>query len=286
MQYKLVENYKDDEKLVKSFNELTEKTFGFNFIEWQNNGFCFFYYIPYSLVNNNQIIANVSVNLMDFMLDGVKKHYIQLGTVMTDENYRRQGLCRYLMEHVIKEYQHKVDGIYLFGNDSVIHFYPKFCFVESKEYQYIKSICSTSSQEVEQIDMSIQSNRDCFLNIVKNSTINERFTTDNWGLIAFYLLFGQPVYYLAKEEAYILANVEKEKLFIHQIVTKHEVNLESIIHAFGSEIQEVRLGFTPVKSSGYEVKEVEEDDCTLFILGKDLKEIEKKKLMFPTLSHA
>ena len=90
----------------------------------------------------------------------------------------------------------------------------------------------------------------------------------------------------SKEEAYILANVEKEKLFIHQIVTKHEVNLESIIHAFGSEIQEVRLGFTPVKSSGYEVKEVEEDDCTLFILGKDLKEIEKKKLMFPTLSHA
>ncbi|MBP3904893.1 GNAT family N-acetyltransferase [Turicibacter sp.] len=286
MQYKLVENYKDDEKLVKSFNELTEKTFGFNFIEWQNNGFWTEKYIPYSLVNNNQIIANVSVNLMDFMLDGVKKHYIQLGTVMTDENYRRQGLCRYLMEHVIKEYQHKVDGIYLFGNDSVIHFYPKFGFVESKEYQYIKSICSTSSQEVEQIDMSIQSNRDCFLNIVKNSTINERFTTDNWGLIAVYLLFGQPVYYLAKEEAYILANVEKEKLFIHQIVTKHEVNLESIIHAFGSEIQEVRLGFTPVKSSGYEVKEVEEDDCTLFILGKDLKEIEKKKLMFPTLSHA
>ena len=140
MQYKLVENYKDDEKLVKSFNELTEKTFGFNFIEWQNNGFWTEKYIPYSLVNNNQIIANVSVNLMDFMLDGVKKHYIQLGTVMTDENYRRQGLCRYLMEHVIKEYQHKVDGIYLFGNDSVIHFYPKFCFVESKEYQYIKSI--------------------------------------------------------------------------------------------------------------------------------------------------
>ena len=92
MQYKLVENYRDDEKLVKSFNELTEKTFGFNFIERQNNGFWTEKYIPYSLVNNNQIIANVSVNLMDFMLDGVKKHYIQLGTVMTDDNYRRQGI--------------------------------------------------------------------------------------------------------------------------------------------------------------------------------------------------
>lgn len=286
MRYKLVKNYKSNTVLVKSFNELTEKTFGFNFIKWQEGGFWTEKYIPYSLVDGDQVIANVSVNLMDFVLDGGKKHYIQLGTVMTDANYRGQGLCRYLIEHVIKEYQDKVDGIYLFGNDSVIDFYPKFGFVESKEYQYIKNICSNSNKEVEQIDMKVQLNRDHFLNIVKNATINDRFTTDNWGLIAFYLLFGQPVYYLAKEDLYILADVEKEKLFIHQIIANHEVNLESIIHAFGSEIKEVKLGFTPVDASGYEVKEVGEEDCTLFILGDDLKEIEKKKLMFPTLSHA
>lgn len=286
MRYKLVKNYKSNTVLVKSFNELTEKTFGFNFIKWQEGGFWSEKYIPYSLVDGDQVIANVSVNLMDFVLDGGKKHYIQLGTVMTDANYRGQGLCRYLIEHVIKEYQDKVDGIYLFGNDSVIDFYPKFGFVESKEYQYIKNICSNSNKEVEQIDMKVQLNRDHFLNIVKNATINDRFTTDNWGLIAFYLLFGQPVYYLAKEDLYILADVEKEKLFIHQIIANHEVNLESIIHAFGSEIKEVKLGFTPVDASGYEVKEVGEEDCTLFILGDDLKEIEKKKLMFPTLSHA
>jgi hypothetical protein len=32
--------------------------------------------------------------------------------------------------------------------------------------------------------------------------------------------------------------------------------------------------------------EYHKEDCTLFILGKDLEIIENKKLIFPTLSHA
>lgn len=36
----------------------------------------------------------------------------------------------------------------------------------------------------------------------------------------------------------------------------------------------------------YIIEELRKEDCTLFILGKDLENIEKKKLMFPTLSHA
>lgn len=286
MQYKLVKDYKNEQKLVDSFNDLTEKTFGFNFREWQVNGYWTDKYVPYSLVDGDKIIANVSVNLMDFTLDGMDKHYIQIGTVMTDESYRGQGLCRYLMEYVLKEYQDKVDGIYLFGNDSVINFYPKFGFIASKEYQYSKNICSNSEIEVEQIDMSIKENRDYFLDRVKNSAINDRFTMDNWGLIAFYLLNEQPVYYLAKEEIYILADVEKEKLFIHQMIAPHKVCLERVIHAFGKEISQVELGFTPDDITGYERNEVHEDDSTLFILGRDLEEIEMKKLMFPTLSHA
>jgi len=48
----------------------------------------------------------------------------------------------------------------------------------------------------------------------------------------------------------------------------------------------VVLGFTPYDEVGYTVKELQKEDCTLFILGEDLEEIEKKKLIFPALSHA
>lgn len=53
---------------------------------------------------------------MHFVQNGEKRNYIQIGTVMTDADHRKQGLARKLMEHVIETYEGKCDGIYLFAN--------------------------------------------------------------------------------------------------------------------------------------------------------------------------
>lgn len=289
MRYTYVKDYKNDDKLRKSFNELTEKTFCFNFIKWYSNGFWGEKYIPHSLVDGEKVIANVSVNLMDFDMDGTEKHYIQLGTVMTDEDYRGQGLGRYIIENIIAEYKDKVDGIYLFGNDSVINYYPKFGFVKGAEYQYSKNIDSINNvKKIEHVDMSDKTNWERLFNAAKNSVSNDRFTMANLGLIAFYTtgFMIESVYYLAEQDTYVIADVEEENLFIHQIISSRKVNLETVISSFGSEIKKVVLGFTPYDGNGYKVEELHKEDCTLFILGKDLENIKNKKLMFPTLSHA
>ena len=287
MKYTYVKDYKNNDKLRRSFNELTQKTFDFNFVNWYDSGFWGEKYIPHSLVSDGMVIANVSVNLMDFNMDGEAKHYIQIGTVMTDNDYRGQGLSRYLMEKIIDEYKDKSDGIYLFGNDSVLNFYPKFGFVKSKEYQYSKVISPVDNvRKVEHIDMNDKTNQKNFFDAVEKSVENDRFTMNNEGLIAFWTVGSKLVYYLAEENAYIIARVKEGDLFIHQIAADHRVSLEKIISSFGSEIKKVTLGFTPYDKGGYTINELHERDSTLFILGKDLKSIEKKKLMFPTLSHA
>lgn len=289
MKYTYVTDYKNNDKLRKSFNELTEKTFCFNFVEWYTNGFWSEKYIPYSLADCNKIIANVSVNLMDFHMDGIKKHYIQIGTVMTDRDYRGQGLSRFLMEKIIDEYKDKTDGIYLFGNDSVINFYPKFGFVESKEYQYSKTIYSANNENtIQHVNMDDKANWSKLLDAVKCSMVNDRLVMDNPELFAFWTTgcLRNNVYYLAEEDIYIIADVKEDNLFIYQTVANHKINLEKIVSSFGCGIKEVTLGFTPYESNGYSVEELHEEDCTLFILGKDLEHIEKKKLMFPVLSHA
>lgn len=287
MKYTYIKDYKNDDKHRRSLNALTQKTYGFNFEEWYANGFWGGEYIPHSLVDGEKMIANVSVNLMDFHMDGIEKHYIQIGTVMTDEAYRGQGLSRYLMEKVIRAYQEKVDGIYLFGNDSVVNLYPKFGFVKSKEYYYTKRISSTNHvKKVEHLDVSNQANWESFLSAVKSNVGNERLSVNNFGLMAFWTMGSESIYYLKEEEAYIIAQVKGERLCINQIIANHRVDLETIINAFGNEIKRVELGFTPYETVGYELKEWQEEDCTLFILGKDLKQIEEKKLMFPLLSHA
>lgn len=289
MQYKYITNYKNNDILRNSFNELIEKTYSFNFVEWFQNGFWGEKYIPYSLVDEEKVIANVSVNKMDFNLDGTEKHYIQLGTVMTDKAYRGQGLSRYLMEKVIEEYIDKVDGIYLFANDQVLNFYPKFGFTKATEYQCCKIIdVKNNSKKVEHVDMSDSINRNKFLQTTKNCVNNERFSMHNFSLIAFWTTgpMINKIYYCSGEDAYVIADINEGKLWIYQIISTRKVNLNNVINSFGGTIHKVYLGFTPYDSKGYDVYEYYEDDCTLFCMGKDLENMEIRKLMFPTLSHA
>jgi hypothetical protein len=110
---------------------------------------------------------------------------------------------------------------------------------------------------------------------------------DNFGLTAFWAMgpMYNLIYYYADEDAYLIAYIKEGHLWLHQIISTHKVNLEKVISSFGSNIKKVSLGFTPNDTNGYEVKELHKEDCTLFYLGKDLENIEKNKLMFPTLSH-
>ena len=128
--------YKDDSARLDSFNELTRKTFGFDFVKWHEAGHFGEMYVPHVIMDKDKVVSNVSVNRMQIDIGGNIKNYIQLGTVMTDEAYGKQGLNRKIMDFVLQEYADKVDGLYLFGNDSVRNYYPKFGFVPCEEYEY------------------------------------------------------------------------------------------------------------------------------------------------------
>nr|WP_308742421.1 hypothetical protein [uncultured Anaerocolumna sp.] len=61
MQYKYITNYKNNDILRKSFNELTEKTYSFNFVEWFQNGFWDENYIPYSLAEYDGEAGSITI---------------------------------------------------------------------------------------------------------------------------------------------------------------------------------------------------------------------------------
>ena len=96
----IIKNYRNNEELRQSFNELARKTFGIDFEDWYQNGFWSDRYNPYSVVENGRVIANVSVNHMNFIRRGERQFFIQLGTVMTEESYRNRGLIRQIMEEI------------------------------------------------------------------------------------------------------------------------------------------------------------------------------------------
>ncbi len=186
--YKVIKDYRGDKELRTSFNELAKKTFGLNFEDWYQNGFWGDNYNPYSIVIDDKVVANVSVNKTDMLLDGEIKHYLQIGTVMTDKEYRNKGLIRRIMEEIEKDYNGKIDGIYLFGNDGVIDFYPKFGFVKEKEYQYSKKVINNGKFDLEQVIMDNAKSWEKLTKAMNSTVFHGRFDmVGNNELIMFYV---------------------------------------------------------------------------------------------------
>ena len=286
-EYTIMKAYRNDDALRESFNELAKSTFGLDFEDWYQNGYWQDFYIPYSVIENGKVIANISVNIMEFELEGEKKKLIQLGTVMTEESHRNKGLIGKLMSEVMKDYDGVADGFFLFANDNVLEFYPKFGFKKAMEYQFSREVdCKDESCAV-QIPMKNKSDWSILEQAIEESVSNGSFEqNENVSLTMFYIskFMQGNVYFVENQKAYVIAEVEENDLFIHTIFSKERVDLNRIIAAFG-DISHVTLGFTPTQKEGYKIAELYKEDTTIFILG-NMDFLEEKKIMIPTLSHA
>ena len=291
--------YRDDKEELASFNELTRNTFCFDFTGWHAAGYFREFYVPHVILEDGNVVSNVSVNKMQFDMSGEIKNYVQLGTVMTDKAHRGQGLNREIMEAILQEYADKVDGIYLFGNDSVLEYYPKFGFVPCKEYEYylpyekendaapytLEKVDMSDAEQVKKLDAVIEKY------FQEKDVPNENdalYMSENLDLYHFWLdaEHAENVYFIPEVQAYVILSVESDKLMIYQIFGKQKVDIIRVAKAFGGELTEILLGYTPVHKEEFCVREHKEEDCTLFILGEDLKCISETQMMFPVLSHA
>ncbi len=316
----IVKDYRENDSLRKSFNELAEKTFGINFENWYQIGYWREKYIPYSAVLDGRVIANVSVNIMDMMYEGKMQHLIQLGTVMTDEAFRNQGLIRRIMEEVEKDYADQADGMYLYANDCVVEFYPKFGFKKSAEYQYTKHVNTKDEATICQIPMTGKEQLEQLEKAMKNSFCQGVFDmAKNLELYMFYITgFMQENVYFAKlpagggqnsrdcentamlqnslkvsegkeellQDVWVIAEVEEDELLLHAVFAEQKVNLDDVIRSFGKDIKRVVFGFTPVEKDSCECQKIREEDTTFFVKGRFFEKFDEKQLMFPVLSHA
>jgi len=286
--HQVIKNYRDDAQLRRSFNELAKKTFYIDFEDWYQNGYWTDRYNPYSIIIEGKVIANVSVNKTDFEINGKVRHYLQLGTVMTDERFRNQGLIRRIMEEINHDFSNKIDGIYLFANNDVLSFYPKFGFQTSPQFEYYKIIQEPASQLFIPVPMNTKNDWDMLEARIKNSFHHSAFEMlDNSQLNMFYVskYMQENVYYSEILDTYVIAEIEDDTLIINMVISDKEQDLNQIAAGFGSEIRQVVLGFTPKQTEGFEMRELNQDDCTLHISG-NFAEFKSGKMMFPLLSHA
>ncbi len=290
----LVSNYMRDDTLRHALNDLTKKTFGFDFESWVTGGYFEGDYIPYSFIEDGTIISNVSANRMTFLQNGVEKNYIQIGTVMTDKAYRRQGLAKKLMDHVVKQYKDSCDGFYLFANLDAVDFYDKCGFSKETEYRYSIKNEFCMKKSAGEIFMPVNTGdkqmKQKYMDMVRRSAVNSSLEQLNkFGLQMFYTADMENIYYAKDMDCFIVADMEENTLLLQSIICENYVTLLDVLQRVRGEYHKCQLGFTPaLKDMDICVAEQYDgaDDYRLFYLGEQLKSIENEKLYFPELSHA
>lgn len=282
-----IKDYIKNAELRHKLNDLTRRTFCFDFEDWVTGGWYEGDYIPYSLFDGDKLASNASVNKMTFVQNGELRNYIQIGTVMTDEKYRGKGLARMLIQKILEDYR-SCDGVYLFGNLTALGFYRKLGFGEIFQYKYeVKpEFCTGAEKSV--FLPATTAMRQRYIDTVKNSAVNSSLEHANkFGLQMFYTADLSDVYYAEDIGCFAVMERSGNHAELKSIVSRSRVPLKEVVGRIGAD--SISLGFSPCADDLYMCsghKYDGGDDYRLFFKGEKLKEIETENLYFPELSHA
>lgn len=274
--YFVHENYKNDDRLRQKFNAFVQTVFpGADFETWYQKGFWLDDYVPFSIVMDDKIVSNVSITRMNIIIDHTELRGIQFGTVGTIPEYRKKGLSRYLMQYVLDKVEKSADFLFLFANENVLDFYPKFGFDK-----YLEVIFKLEAKIPKPNYLARKLNIDSISDfaIIKR-LIGERlilsklFGACNYGFITFWHilnLFPNNIYYIEDEDAILIISKRNGCLHIYDVIYSKEIDINTAIPKVieGDEIKTIRYYFSPDQMH-FKYDSVEKDfDSPLFVRGK------------------
>lgn len=291
MNYEMISDYKDNKMYRDSFNKLAESTFDINFEEWFRSGFWNDKYVCYSYIDNNEVISNVSINKMNLIYQGENYSALQIGTVMTHPNYRGQGLAKNLLNHVIAKYEDQYDFLYLFANDTVLDFYPKFGFERIEESSFTVDACNLKKKasKLKKLNPDNKTDFQLISRIVSKRAplSNILDVKESEDLLIFYVLIAlkNELYYLEELDVIVLMEQEGTDLYVLDILSTKKLDVVEVLSYLSTKkIETIHLLFTPEKSKYIDAAYIIETEDMLFVRPNVLTS--ENYFLFPATSHA
>jgi GNAT superfamily N-acetyltransferase len=268
-----VYDYKYNDKLRLSFNELAKSTFGIDFESWYRLGFWDDRYICHSFEDNGRIVANISASMMDIVLYGKKIKAIQIGTVMTHPGYRRKGLAGMLMEIVIREYEDKCGSMFLFGLNELHDFYTRFGYApvnETRFYTNVLPACDFSCI-TRKLSMSDKDDASIITKLFSGKVpVSDAFRAENDDSIFRWHCLNDlrnDIYFIQDPDTVVICRADGNVLDIFDVVSHDVPDIRRIIGIFGANnICETIFHYTPgLVNVTIKEKLVTDEDYTFFI---------------------
>lgn len=286
MRYIFQFKYQDQEPLRQSFFALAKETFGLNFQGWYEAHGWTKDYIPYSYALGEEVVANASVNRMSLVVHGQDLEALQIGTVMTKEAHRGQGLAEKLLRRIVEEQEKQYPLMFLLADEKAVPLYKRLGFEERKTYVYF--VDPKDYGRVKESPPLMPLKVEDFVTLMKEG----RFLGGNFHgkdaphLYVFYFVHGfDTMVYAPFPGVTVLSEVKENVLHLYEVCTTKEVSLEKVIASLLTQgIEKVQLHFTPPEN----VKGLywEEDKASGFMVRGSAKDLLPKEFSYPMLYRA
>lgn len=191
------------------------------------------------------------------------------------------------MEIILRDYAF-CDGFFLFANDSVLDFYPKFGFQKAQEYRFCADISQSSDSNIELVPMKTKQDWQYFLKEKGQRFSNGILRLNTDGLMMFYLtqFMQNNVYYIKALDAFAIAEIDDTTLILYDVFSKDPVDVLAVCNSFGNSVNKAELAFVPKETRMLKRYEYKEADTTLFVRGDNLIEDMSSLLSFSKIAHA
>jgi len=235
---------KNDHTYEVLFDDLIKEVFGFSFDTWLERKLWDDRYESYSIIKDGLMLANLCIFKADMIVKGQRFPAIQLGAVCTRKSSRGKGLSRLLMEHALSLYTDT--PAFLFANDSVVDFYPRFGFRQEQTYK--PTIVTAINNYVQAMPLSPDdvSFQDVLKNRASHSTVFDCLNADSIQMFHYLKDYEDAIYKLPKCGAIIVAHQADAHLFIADVIAKKPVTFEQIKSELPfTGVEMIEFGFCP-----------------------------------------
>ncbi|HEM1674655.1 TPA: GNAT family N-acetyltransferase, partial [Listeria monocytogenes] len=209
----------------------------------------------------------------------------------THPNYRGQGLAKNLLNHVIAKYEDQYDFLYLFANDTVLDFYPKFGFERIEESSFTVDACNLKKKasKLKKLNPDNKTDFQLISRIVSKRAplSNILDVKESEDLLMFYVLIAlkNELYYLEELDVIVLMEQEGTDLYVLDILSTKKLDVVEVLSYLSTKkIETIHLLFTPEKSKYIDAAYIIETEDMLFVRPNVLTS--ENYFLFPATSHA
>lgn len=238
-------------ELHEAFMRYVPKVFPrISFRRWYELGGWHPGYRAFAIFEGDEIVANASLQRMNLLVRGQRVTGWQFGAVGVLPDLRGRGLQQHLMSDVLKRIDQR-DFVFLFANEDVLDFYPKYGFKRVTEWLFgVETDIEPAPSSLRRLSVDSAEDRALVARIAASAQpVTERFGAEDYGgiLLWYWTQFHRDdVYYHAGDDAIVVAEEDAEVLRVLDVFATRPIDLPAYLPQLATRpTQHVEFAFTP-----------------------------------------